>query len=109
MTERTMTALRNSLDGKVYIIIKGDELQKQFLKDAETEGFRFGTINPTGSSTDDVIALEPNKQLSYVGFAGRAAIQCNGGNNAEGQFHLIDYVKFKGGDDEYYYHRDFRN
>ena len=109
MTKRTMTALRKSFDGKVYIIVKGNELRKQFVKDAETEGFRFGTINPTGSSTDDVIALEPNKQLSYVGFAGRAAIQCNGGSNAKGQFHLIDYAKFKGGDDEYYYHRDFRN
>ena len=47
MTERTLTALRNSFDGKVYIIIKGDELQKQFLKDAENEGFHFGTIKPT--------------------------------------------------------------
>ena len=65
MTERTLTALRNSFDGKVYIIIKGDELQKQFLKDAESEGFHFGTNKPTDSSTDDVIALEPNKQLSY--------------------------------------------
>lgn len=109
MTKRTLTALRNSFDGKVYIIIKGDELQKQFLKDAESEGFHFGTNKPTGSFTDDVIALEPNKQLSYVGFAGRAAIQCNGGDNSEGQFHLIDYAKFKGGDDEYNYHRAFRN
>ena len=109
MSERTLAALRNSLDGKVYIIVKGNELRKQFVKDAKTEGFYFGTIKPTGSSTDDVIALEPNKQLSYVGFAGRDAIQCNGGNNAEGQFHLIDYAKFMGGDDEYYYHRAFRN
>ena len=44
MTERVLTALRNSIDRKVYIIIKGDELQKEFLIDAEAEGFRFGTI-----------------------------------------------------------------
>ena len=109
MSERTLSALRNSFEGKVYIIIKGEELQKQFLNDAEHEGFHFGTIKPTGSSTDDVVALEPNKQLSYVGFAGRDAIQCNGGNNAEGQFHLIDYAKFMGGDEDYLYHRDYKN
>ena len=109
MSERTLSALRNSFEGKVYIIIKGEELQKQFLNDAEHEGFHFGTIKPTGSSTDDVIALEPNKQLSYVGFAGRDAIQFNGGNNAEVQFHLIDYAKFMGGDEDYLYHRDYKN
>ena len=109
MSERTLSALRNSFEGKVYIIIKGEELQKQFLNDAEHEGFHFGTIKPTGSSTDDIIALEPNKQLSYVGFAGRAAIQCNGGDNSEGQFYLIDYTKFRGGDKDYFYHRDLRN
>ena len=86
MSERTLSALRNSFEGKVYIIIKGEELQKQFLNDAEHEGFHFGTIKPTGSSTDDVIALEPNKQLSYVGFAGRDAIQCNGGNMRKDSF-----------------------
>ena len=39
MTERTLTALRNNFEGKVYIIIKGEELQKQFLKDAVTKVF----------------------------------------------------------------------
>lgn len=109
MAERTLTALRNNFDGKVYIIIKGFELQKQFLIDAEMEGFRFGYINPTDNTTDDLVALETNKQLSYVGFAGRAAMQCNGGSNAKGKFYLIDYAKFKGGDKDFFYNRDFRN
>lgn len=105
MTERTLTALRKNLKGKVYIIIDDSKLQKEFLIDAEAEGFRFGKIKPTDNSTDDVIALESRKQLSYVGFVGRMAIQCNGGDGSEGRFHLIDYAKFKGGDTDYSYKR----
>lgn len=109
MTERILTALRNSIDRKVYIIIKGDELQKEFLIDAEAEGFRFGTIKLMDNPTDDAIALEPNRQLSYVGFVGRIAIQCNGRSDSKGQFHLIDYAKFKRGDKDYSYSHSLRN
>ena len=103
MTKRTLSELRNELEGKIYIIIKGEELQRQFLVDAELEGFHFGEINPADNPPDDVIAIEHDKQLSYVGFAGRAALQCRGGDGAEGRFHVIDYGKFKCGDDDFYY------
>ena len=103
MTKRTLSELRNELEGKLYIIIKGEGLQRQFLVDAESEDFRFGKIKPTDNLPDDVIAVEYDKQLSYVGFAGRTALQCRGGDCAVGYFHVIDYGNFKCGDDDFYY------
>lgn len=98
---RTLDALRNTLDGKIYIYCKNETTAKEFLAAAEKEGYRFGTFKPTDNKTDDFIALEDNKQLSYVGFVGRIAIQCNGSGNAN--LHIIDYAKFKDGKDDYYF------
>ena len=40
MSERTLSALRNSFEGKVYIIIKGEELQKRFLRNPSMNWLR---------------------------------------------------------------------
>ena len=101
--KRTLEELRRSLNGKVYIYLKDTETCKRFLRDAENEGYGFGNIKPTENSTDDIIALEHRKQLSYVGFVGRVAWQCNGGTNASGKFHRIDYDKYVNGDDDFYF------
>lgn len=98
---RTLTDLRNTLTGKIYIYCKDPKTAKQFLIDAENEGYRFGKIKPTDNSPDDIIALEKHKQLSYVGFVGRVAFQCNG--NGDGTLHRIDYEKYRSGADYYYY------
>ena len=103
MTKRTLSKLKNELEGKIYIIIKGEKLQRQFLVDAESEGFRFGEIKPTDNPPDDVIAVEHDKQLSYVGFVGRVALQCRGGDGAERRFHVVDYGKYKSDYDDFYY------
>lgn len=97
---RTLDALRNAIAGKIYIYCKNETTAKEFLIDAEKEGYRFGTIKPTDNKTDDIIALEENKQLSYVGFVGRIAIQCNGSGNAN--LHIIDYAKYRDGEEDYY-------
>lgn len=101
--ERKIEDLRKSLKGKVYIYLKDTETCKRFLRDAENEGYRFGTIKPTENSTDDIIALEHRKQLSYVGFVGHVAWMCNGGTDAVGKFHRIDYDKYASGEEDFYF------
>ena len=97
MNNRTLDRLRNSLNGKIYLYLKNDETVKRFAREAEAEGYRFGTISPADSPADEIVALCGNRQLAHVGFVGRTAIQC-GGSGAKGRFHLIDYAKYKRGD-----------
>ena len=101
--KRKLEDLRKSLKGKVYIYLKDTETCKRFLRDAENEGYRFGTIKPTENSTDDIIALEYRKQLSYVGFVGRVAWMCNGETDAKEKFHRIDYDKYINGEEDFYF------
>ena len=98
---RTLDALRNTLTGKIYIYCKDKTTAKEFLAAAEKEGYRFGTFKPTDNKPDDFIALEDNKQLSYVGLVGRIAVQCSGSGNAN--LHIIDFAKYKGGEEDYYF------
>lgn len=104
--ERTLENLRNALSGKIYLYLKDRITERLFAVAAEEEGYRFGTIVPTESPADNLIALDENKQLSHVGFVGRFAFQCNGGNGAKGRFHRIDYAKYVRGDADYYYRKD---
>ncbi len=94
LKNRTISALRKTLKGRIYIYCANEKIGRQFLCDAEKEGYRFGKTKPTDSKWSNIIAVETNKQLSYVGFCGHAAFQCNGGSNSEGSFHRIDYGKF---------------
>ena len=100
MSERTLEALRNSLEGKIHIYLRDDKTAVEFLKDAENEGYRFGKIKPTENHISDIIALEKNKQLSYVTFCGRVCFQSGGGRmKDEGLYHRIDYAGYKNGDE----------
>ena len=97
-TDRTLHDLRNKLQGRIYIYLKDAETEKQFAEAAEKEGYRFGSIAPTQAAPDDLIALKDNDLLAHVGFVGRIAFQCNGGSNAKGTFHRIDYAKYAAGE-----------
>lgn len=90
---RTLEELRNGIKGKIYIYIDNEKIGKQFLQNAEAEGYRFGKVKPTISGSSNIIALKKNKQLSYVGFVGHVEFQC-GGN---GDLTRIDYEKYING------------
>lgn len=89
---RTIENLRNVISDKIYIYCDNEKIGKQFMRDAENEGYRFGKIKPTENGWSNIVALEQNKQLSYVGFCGHMAFQCNGGDN--GGLTRIDYEKY---------------
>ncbi len=101
---RTLDHLRNTHAGKVYICLKDEATVKRFYADAQAQGYRFGQLQPSDSPPDDIIALGRDKQLSHVGFIGRIAFQCNGGNCPRGTFHRIDYAAYLHGNKDYDIH-----
>lgn len=93
---RAIENLRNVVDGKLYIYCDNEKIGKQFMQDAEFEGYRFGKIKPTENGWSDIVAVEKRKQLSFVGFCGHMNFQCNGGDG--GGLTRIDYEKYLNGD-----------
>ena len=100
-TKRTLTELRNTLQGKIYIYFDNEEICCKFLQDAEDEGYRFGSMYPTQSSRSNIIALENDKKLSHVGYVGHVAFQCPSG--VVGGLHRVDYEKYVKGDEDFFY------
>lgn len=99
---RTIDDLRSIISGKIYIYLANEKIGKQFMQDAESEGYRFGKIKPTENGRSNIIALESKKQLSYVGFVGHMNFRCNGGSD-EG-LTRIDYEKYVNGDKNFLFY-----
>ncbi|MDO4398635.1 MAG: hypothetical protein Q4C21_09580 [Oscillospiraceae bacterium] len=65
-----------SADGKIYIYLATANIGKQFLQDAESEGFLFcDGVKPTKREPDFIFAVNSNMTINYVGFVGRVAYQ----------------------------------
>ncbi|MCD8049983.1 MAG: hypothetical protein LUG52_10430 [Clostridia bacterium] len=88
-----LTELRNKYEGAIYVYLADAEICRRFLRDAEDEGYRFGSIKPTENHVSDIISLDCKKQLGYVGAIGHMAFQCGGGDN-KANFHKVDYRDF---------------
>ncbi|MBQ7637337.1 MAG: hypothetical protein IJS90_00365 [Clostridia bacterium] len=98
---RTLDALRNSLEGKIYLYLKDGETVTRFLEDAREQGYLFGEFAPDEAHRDNLVSLKKEKQLAHVGTVGRIEYMCNGGDGSRGRFHRIDYSKYVNGDKEY--------
>ena len=63
-----------SLEGRIFVYLKNEKLQRQFLRDAEAEGFTFhdGT-KPTLRPIDSIYALNRDHTINYVGIVGHVA------------------------------------
>ena len=56
---------------KVYIYIKNEKMFREFARQAEAEGINFGDgIKVADKPFDDILALNPDRTLCYVGFNG---------------------------------------
>ncbi|MBQ7543205.1 MAG: hypothetical protein IJT44_13035 [Clostridia bacterium] len=87
--ERTLTNLRKTLKGDVYILLRHARIGNRFLRDAEAEGFTIGRDRPTAHPYATVMALHDGT-IRYVGANGNIRFQCG---DAHG-FHRVDYEKF---------------
>ncbi len=57
---------------KVYILLKNDDVAEHFMRAAEAEGILFSDgVKPTQRKVDDIIALNSDGTICYVGYLGR--------------------------------------
>ena len=80
----------------IYFKMSNREICKQFYEQAASEGMTMGGINPTYKETTDLVAILPDGNLCYVGWAGRMCYH----NSHEGVI-KIDYEKYVKGEAEY--------
>ena len=93
---RTIKQFINSAD-KVYFFMKDKETCRRFYRDAEQEGITFCSEKPTEKETTDIVALLPDGDICYVGWAGHMCFHHGG---IKGVIR-IDYAKYVAGDDTY--------
>ena len=108
--ERTIKNLVNQNAGKVYAYLSNGEIGNKFMQQAEAEGFTFedGT-KPTSRCYAEIIAVNNNLTINYVGSIGRIAFG-SGASVVNGQKLIrVDYQKYINGESDYYFkssHKD---
>ncbi len=71
-----MKSLLSAYTGRIYIYLATEEIGKQFLQDAENEGFAFcDGVKPTRREADSIFAINEDMTINYVGFVGHMAYQ----------------------------------
>ena len=93
---RTIKQFINN-EKKVYFYLKGEATCQRFFSEAKAEGLNFGGEDPTTKEWTDIIALLPNGELCYVGWAGR---MCYHNAKSSGAIR-IDYAAYIDGLDNY--------
>ena len=85
----------SKLEGRVYVYLSSPEICKQFFEDAEAEGFTFGDgKKPSQKQTANIIALNSNGTLNYVGANGRIAYGSGAKKVGEKMIIRIDYERY---------------
>lgn len=68
--------LLSTYTGKIYVYLATEDVGKQFLQDAENEGFTFcDGIKPTARTPANIMAVNRDNTINYVGTVGRIAFQ----------------------------------
>ena len=64
----------SEMEGRVYVHLANAEKAKKFLRQAEEEGFTFRDgARPTERECAEVMAVNHDHTINYVGFAGHVA------------------------------------
>jgi len=82
---------------KVYFYLKDEETCQKFFQNAKDEELTFGGEDPTEKEWTDIIALLPNGNLCYVGWAGRICYH----NATNSGAIRVDYAAYINGLDDY--------
>ena len=87
-----ITAL-SKLDGRVYVHLTTPEIEKQFLRQAEAEGFTFPDgASPTSREPAEIMAVNPDRTINYVGTIGRIAFGSGAKTVSERPLIRIEYI-----------------
>lgn len=98
--ERTITNL-SKLKGRVYVYLANADIGKSFMSHAKAEGFKLGKADPTTKEPAEIMAVNLNKTINYVGSIGSAAFHSNLDTIGGEPLIRVDYGKFVSGEDEY--------
>ena len=100
---RTVSNLLN-LNGHVFVHLGSHNLVTIFLKNAEAEGFTYRDgKKPTDKGGDDIMALNRDWTINYLGWAGHMAFRYPSAVIGE-PLVRVDYGKYLSGTDDYMYH-----
>lgn len=84
------------LDGRVYVYLKNAEIGNAFLFDAQNEGFAFcDGEKPTNRHYAEIMAVNKDKTLNYVGIIGRIAYGSGADKIGNEKLIRIDYEKYR--------------
>ena len=73
MMTKTIKAL-SEMEGRVYVHLVDAETGERFLRQAEQEGFTFTDgARPTERHYSEIMAVNHDRTINYVGFAGHIA------------------------------------
>ena len=85
----------SQMDGRVYVFFRTDDLCQDFLSQAEQEGFTFQDgAKPTDRHTSDIIAVNNDYTINYVGFVGHVAYGSNVKRIGKDNLIRIDYEEY---------------
>ena len=85
----------SQMNGRVYVYFKTNILCQQFLMQAEREGFTFQDgAKPTERHYSDVIAVNKDSTINYVGAIGHIAFGSNVKRIGDESLIRIDYAEF---------------
>ena len=103
MSERTIKNIAK-MEGRAYVYLANDEIGIRFMQMAEDEGFTFGDgVKPTERQYAEVMAVNHNATINYVGANGRIAFGSGIKTIGEEILIRIDFEKFISGDSDYLY------
>lgn len=100
-----MKAIKNlteTNDGRVYVYLANDGVGNRFMRQAEAEGFTFADgEKPTGRDYAEIMAVNDDGTINYVGFAGRMAFGSGADTVGGRKLIRVDYAKYEEGEDDF--------
>lgn len=74
---KKLNSLLMEYDGTIYIYLDDENTKKAFIMQAESEGFTFSDgVKLSSRPIDNIIAINKNFTVNFVGSIGRIAFQC---------------------------------
>lgn len=98
MATKTITEL-SKLGGKVYVYLADKDIGKSFMAMAEEEDFKLGNACPTTKEAAEVMAVNADKTINYVGSIGSAAFHSNLDTIGGNPLIRVDFKKYLTGKD----------
>ena len=102
MSARTIKNI-SEMEGRAYVYLANDEIGNKFMQMAEDEGFTFGDgVKPTERQYAEVMAVNHNATINYVGANGRMAFGSGAKTIGDEVLIRIDFEKYIDGNSDFY-------